>query len=107
MKVNVKANRIRESYVGEKIVINHRNDDKYFNSLASELNLLMKSIETMPTHPQQQEAVNNIKYAEVAAKEKDTSKMTSYLQQAGQWAFEVATKIGTTLAAEALKKALM
>lgn len=55
---------------------------------------------------EQDEAVVEIGKAERAAAEGDTSKLMKHLGQAGNWAFDVATKIGVSVAAKALGSAL-
>jgi uncharacterized protein YjbI with pentapeptide repeats len=51
-------------------------------------------------------ALGEVAKAEEAAKAKDSSKVAQSLKAAGKWALDVATKIGTTLASEALKESL-
>ena len=48
-------------------------------------------------------ALAEIAKAKKAAKEKNIEKIIEALKSAGKWALDVATKIGTTLVAEALK----
>lgn len=51
-------------------------------------------------------AVGEIAKAEQAAKSKDTSKLTESLKTAGKWSLDVATKIGVSLASEAIKHSM-
>ena len=51
-------------------------------------------------------ALGEVAKAEEAAKAKDSSKMAQSLKAAGKWALDVATKIGTSLATEAIKESM-
>lgn len=51
-------------------------------------------------------SIGNIASAEIAAKEKDGVKVVEYLKKAGQWALNVATKIGAQIAVKAIKESL-
>lgn len=51
------------------------------------------------------EAVVAVGKAEQAARSHDQAGVVHYLRSAGTWAFDVATKIGVNVAAEAIKKA--
>jgi uncharacterized protein YjbI with pentapeptide repeats len=51
-------------------------------------------------------ALGEVAKAEEAAKVKDSSKVAESLKAAGKWSLDVATKIGATLAAEALKESM-
>jgi hypothetical protein len=51
-------------------------------------------------------AVSDLAYAEIAAKEGDGPSVMAHLAKAGRWALEVAEKIGVELAAKAIQKSL-
>lgn len=51
-------------------------------------------------------AISEIAKAENAAKSKDSSKLAEYLKSAGKWSLDIATKIGVSLAASAIKTSI-
>jgi hypothetical protein len=57
--------------------------------------------------PEHDEALGAVASAEKAAKQGDGPKALEYLKAAGKWAMDVATKIGTALAVEAMKQSMM
>ena len=75
-------------------------------NLTEELTVLRKAMKKDAETLEHDTAVGEIAVAETAAKANDGPKALEHLKKAGKWAFGVAEKIGTTLAAEALKKAL-
>jgi hypothetical protein len=74
--------------------------------LAQELSTLRAEMRKQATEPEQDVALGAVASAEQAAKQKDGPKVMEYLKAAGKWTFDVATKIGTSVAAEAIKAAL-
>jgi hypothetical protein len=72
--------------------------------LATELKSLRREMRQAATEPEQDIAVGQIASAEAAAQKGDTSSVIRHLKDAGKWAFDVATKIGVTVASEAIKK---
>jgi hypothetical protein len=72
--------------------------------LASELSRLRTEARKEATEPEHDIAVSEIAKAEQAAKEGQGSKVMQHLKLAGNWALDVATKIGTGVALEAIKK---
>jgi len=56
--------------------------------------------------PEHDIAVTDIAKAEQAAKAGDRSQIAEHLKAAGQWALDIATKIGTSLTVEVLKRTL-
>jgi hypothetical protein len=74
--------------------------------LASELGALRAELKRLAAQPEQDMAVGAIAAAEQAASQKDGPRALEYLARAGQWALDIAGKIGVTVASEALKKAL-
>lgn len=48
--------------------------------------------------------VADVGKAKKAAEAKDSAMLAEYLKSAGKWAFDVATKIGVSLATEAIKQ---
>lgn len=73
-------------------------------ALASELSRLRAEARKEATEPEHDIAVSEIAKAEQAAKEGQGSKVMEHLKSAGKWALDVATKIGTSVALEAIKK---
>ena len=76
------------------------------SELAGELATLRRAMKGGATEPEHDAAVGEIAKAEQAAKAQDSSKVAESLKAAGKWALDAATKIGTTLASEALKESL-
>ena len=74
--------------------------------LAVELSAVRTAMRKEATEPEHDVALGAIASAEQAAKQKDGPKVMEYLATAGKWAFDVATKIGTSVAAEAIKATL-
>lgn len=74
--------------------------------LAGELATLRQVMKGEATEPEHDAAVGEVAKAEQVAKAKDSSKVAENLKGAGKWALDVATKIGTTLASEALKESM-
>jgi hypothetical protein len=74
--------------------------------LTAELRFLKQAMSSEAQDTNQFEAVAAISAAEDAAKKGDGAAIVAKLRTAGSWAFETATKIGVSLAAEALKKAM-
>jgi hypothetical protein len=50
--------------------------------------------------------VSSVGAAEAAAKNKDGPSALKHLKEAGSWALDVATKIGTTVAAKVIENSL-
>jgi hypothetical protein len=75
-------------------------------ALASELSSLRSELKKEATEPEHDEAIGAIASAEKAAKEGDGPGVLTYLASAGKWALDVATKIGVSVATEALKKSI-
>jgi uncharacterized protein YjbI with pentapeptide repeats len=74
--------------------------------LADELSRLRQEMKKEAIEPGQDIAVSEIAKAEQSAKAGEGSKTLEHLKSAGKWALDIATKIGTSLAVEALKKSL-
>jgi len=74
--------------------------------LAEELSRLRREMRKAAIEPEQDIATSEIARAEQSAKAGDGSKTVAYLKSAGKWALDVATKIGTSIAAEAIKKSM-
>jgi hypothetical protein len=76
--------------------------------LADELSKLrqaMRSENSIEGNADKDVAISQIAQAEKAAKDKQPSKVVEYLNSAGKWALEIASKIGVSLAVEAIKQA--
>lgn len=76
------------------------------SELAAELSTLRKAMRGEATEPEHDIAISEVAKAEQAAKAKDSSKVAQSLRGAGKWALDVATKIGTSLATEAIKESI-
>jgi hypothetical protein len=74
--------------------------------LAGQLSLLRAELLKRARDPEQYAEIGAISSAEIEAKKGDGPKSLEYLSKAGRWAFDVATTVGATLAAEVLKKTL-
>lgn len=75
------------------------------SELAQQLSRLRQTMSQEATEAEHHIAVGEIAKAEKAAKEKDASKVAESLKSAGKWALEVASKIGVSLAIDAIKQA--
>jgi len=75
-------------------------------ALAAELAVLRASMRKEATDIEHDQAIASIGAAEGAAKKQDGAGAISHLKSAGKWAFDVATKIGTTVAAKAIQTAV-
>jgi hypothetical protein len=75
-------------------------------ALANELEVLRQALKKEATMEEQDIVVADVGKAKKAAEAKDTAKLAEYLKSAGKWAFDVATKIGVSLASEALKHSM-
>ena len=76
------------------------------SALAIELSTLRASMRQQANEIEHDQAIANIAEAEVAAKRQDGATALKYLKSAGKWAFDIATKIGTSVAAKAIQTAL-
>ncbi|MFJ2546602.1 hypothetical protein ACIOVF_09075 [Pseudomonas sp. NPDC087612] len=74
--------------------------------LASELSMLRSSMRKQAIEVEHDQSIASIGIAESAAKECDGAKVLENLRTAGNWALDVATEIGTNVAAKAIKKAI-
>lgn len=92
--------------LGDNIQNNQFQNQIDLAKLEKELIRLHKEMKKLAKTPKQDVAVGAIVQATQAAKENDRSKVFEHLKTAGTWAWDVATKIGTSLATEALKLAL-
>lgn len=75
-------------------------------ALATELASLRNSLRQQATEIEHDQAVACIGAAENAAKKQDGAEALGHLKSAGKWAFDVATKIGTNVAAKAIQTAM-
>jgi hypothetical protein len=74
--------------------------------LAEELRQLRPEISRIADTPAQDTALLNLAKAETAVADQDVSKAAEFLKKAGAWVLDVATKIGTSVAAAAISNAL-
>ena len=77
--------------------------DLDFRQLAVELPRLTRAMREEADAPEHYEAVSSIMRAESEVANQDGSKVLEYLAKGGTWALEVATKIGVSVAAAAIK----
>lgn len=75
--------------------------------LATELETLRSAMLAEAKSSGQDEAVAAVAQAEEAAKKGDAKGVLSWLKAAGKWSFDVATKIGTSVAAKAIEKSMI
>ncbi|MDB6035561.1 MAG: hypothetical protein JWM16_5899 [Verrucomicrobiales bacterium] len=75
-------------------------------SLAVELAALRREMRQKATDPAQDIAIGEIAAAEAAAQKGDASSVMRHLKSAGKWAFDVATKVGVSIASEAIKNSI-
>jgi hypothetical protein len=80
--------------------------DLDIGQLAEELKVLRGHLRQQADTPQEDEAVAEISKAQVAAVEGDGAGAMRHLRQAGKWALDSATAIGTAVAAAAIKASL-
>jgi hypothetical protein len=74
--------------------------------LGEELRQLRIEISRLAQTPADDVALLNVAKAETAAADKEWSKTAGYLKNAGTWALDVATKIGTSVAGAAISHSL-
>lgn len=74
--------------------------------LARELATLQAALRSEAREPDQDMAIGAIAAASTAAKQGNGARTLEYLKKAGTWALDVATKIGTDIAAAALKSSM-
>ncbi len=77
-----------------------------FAALAGDLEKLKNHLKGAAETPEQLQAVADVAAAEKAAKAGNGPKMLEYLKKGGAWALDAATKIGTSVAAEVIKKTM-
>ena len=87
-------------------ILNESDTEKYLDVLADELSKLKKSLDEYKSNPQYRSVVESVTAAETAAKNGDKSTALERLKGIGDWVLDVATKIGVSVAAAAIKEAL-
>jgi hypothetical protein len=87
-------------------VWNQASKDIDLPTLAQELSILRQQLRKEAQTPEEDMAIGALANAEVAAKSGDGPSTMEWLQKAGKWVFDIATKIGTSVAIAALKIAL-
>jgi hypothetical protein len=75
-------------------------------SLAEELEKLRIAMRKEAVIPEHDIAIGEVAAAQTAANKGNGAKALKHLNQAGQWAFDVSTKIGVGVAIAAIKTAL-
>lgn len=76
------------------------------SELSAELSKLRWAMSQEAKETSHHIALGEVAKAEEAAKAKDSSKVAENLKAAGKWALDIATKIGTSLATEAIKESM-
>lgn len=74
--------------------------------LARDLETLQSALRAEAKEPDHEIAIGAIAAAGAAAKQGNGAKALEYLKKAGRWSFDVASKIGTDLAAAAIKASM-
>jgi len=80
--------------------------DLCLSQLVEELSRLREALLEEAKNPEQYTEIGAVASAEIEAKNGQGSKVLEYLSKTGKWVLDVATKIGTTLAAAAIKESL-
>jgi hypothetical protein len=75
-------------------------------TLAEELGRLRAAARQEATEGEHDVALGGIAQAESAAKKADVTSVLRHLATAGKWALDVATRIGASVAVEAIKRAM-
>ena len=76
------------------------------NELVDELRQIQRGIQEGASQPEEFRVIADVVEAIEAAEKGDNSRLTDRLKAAGQYALDVAKSIGTTVAAEAIKKSM-
>lgn len=94
--------------VENQTVINHYNyQNESLSKIAIELGKLRQAIlARQDNSPERAIALGTVAAAELAAKKSDATAMFQHLKSTGEWVLKVATEIGTSVAGEAIKRAL-
>jgi hypothetical protein len=74
--------------------------------LAKELGALRTAMRSAASEPEHELSIGAVAAAQAAAEEGDGVRTLEYLKKAGNWALDVATKIGLNIASFALKGSL-
>ncbi len=89
--------------IGQAFSIEESGD---WSALTQELEKLKDQLAEEAKTPVQEQAAADLGAAAEAARAGNRPKMIKYLKKAGVWALDTATKIGTSVAAEVIKKTL-
>lgn len=104
-----------QGVMGREVIASHMNftqawaqasPDVDLNQLARELATLRREMKKEATTAEQDASIGQLALAESAATQGDGPGVLARLAEAGKWALDVATKIGTTVAAAAIKSSL-
>jgi hypothetical protein len=87
-------------------VTDNRDFSVDFKQLALELPQLREAMAQEATEPEHYDSIKAVREAEKAIENKEPSKVKGFLQKAGKWALDTSTSIGTTVAADAIKKSM-
>jgi hypothetical protein len=86
--------------------VTHFEQSTDFSALAKELSELRQAITKQDSSPQTAIALGKVAEAELAAAEKDTSRVIEHLKSAGKWTLDFARDIGKDVVAEAIRQAM-
>lgn len=87
-------------------VWNQTSDHIDLSTLARELADLRQALKIEASEAEHDAVIGTIASAEIEAKRHDGPKALEYLSKASQWALDIASKIGVTVASSAIKKSL-
>lgn len=85
---------------------NEMKNELDFEKVSEELARLRSEAQKIAKTPEELVSVGEIASAEIAAKEGSGPKMLEHLKNAGKWTLDIATNIGSTIAAEVIKKSM-
>jgi hypothetical protein len=85
---------------------NQLSESPNLSELSHELSVLRQEMRRGATETRHDIAISEIAQAEESAKEGNGPKTLEHLKSAGQWALDVATKIGVSVAAKVIEQAL-
>jgi hypothetical protein len=98
----------QSTIISRSVVDNFKQELKNVDlaSLAQELSRVRSAMRQEASTPEHDMAIGKVATAETCAKKGDGEGTMQHLKDAGKWALEVATKIGTSIAADVIEKAI-
>ena len=108
--------KVKQGFAGKNVTVQNAafyqfswEEIKYridMSKLIEELKMLKEILVKDAKTPEQYSSIIEVAKAEEAAQKKDGPKVLEFLKNAGKWALDASTKIGTAVAVEAIKKSL-